>query len=226
VFRHEIPLFQIKVCGITSVSDAETAGRAGADAIGLNFYRQSPRYVEPDLARKIAEAVPLGVARVGVFVNESIDEINRIADHVGLHWIQLHGDEVPEFLEQLVDRRIIRAFRCRDDGLLPVRDYLQNCANLNSQPEAVLLDAYSDNAYGGTGHCIDWEAVAGRQEFVGEIGTILAGGLNPGNVAAAIRTSRATAVDVASGVESKPGVKSPEMVEQFVTQARAAFGEQ
>src|SRR5690554_6596666 len=110
-------LFRTKICGITNVTDACAAVAAGADAIGLNFFPRSPRYIDPILAREIAAALPTGVAKVGVFVNASPAEVREIASAVGLDLIQLHGDEPPELLSEFGHRPLIKAFRCRDsDG--------------------------------------------------------------------------------------------------------------
>jgi phosphoribosylanthranilate isomerase len=230
----EQELFRIKVCGITSQADAEMSVKAGADAIGLNFYPQSPRYVTPQVARDITAMLPTTVARVGVFVNSSLEAVFDVQKAVDLDWIQLHGDELPQFVKELVDAfhetiptartpRILRAFRCRDDGLQPVRDYLDRCAKLGTPLPAVLIDSYSSEAYGGTGHCVDWGTVARREESIGSVPTILAGGLTPNNVREAIEVSQAWGVDVASGVEAEPGVKSQAKVESFVRSAVQAL---
>jgi phosphoribosylanthranilate isomerase len=133
----------IKVCGITNLEDALAAVEAGADALGFNFYRQSPRYIAPDVARRITRQLPSGVMSVGVFVNESKPiDVARIADSAGLTAVQLHGDESPEYCSQLRDRFIIKAVRARDDFEPQiVRDY---------ETDAILLDAYARGARGGT----------------------------------------------------------------------------
>lgn len=231
----ENELFRIKVCGVTSQADAEMSVQAGADAIGLNFYPQSPRYVTPHVARDITAALPTAVARVGVFVNSSLEEVVGVQRTVGLGWVQLHGDELPQFVKELADAfhetitetmptpRILRAFRCRDDGLQPVGEYLDRCSALGIALPAVLIDSYSREAYGGTGHCVDWGTVARREESIGSVPTILAGGLTPDNVQEAIEVSRVWGVDVASGVETKPGIKSAAKVESFVQAAARAL---
>jgi len=191
--------------------------------VGLNFCRESPRYVEPDLAGYIAAELPAGVVRVGLFVNAAAEVVRETFDGVGLDLIQLHGDEPPEFLAELGDRPVLRAFRCRGSDLAPVRQYLDRCRQLACSPKAILLDAYQPGKYGGTGKVVDWNVVASAHEELGPIDIVLAGGLTPENVAAAIQTARPAAVDTASGVESSPGVKDPALTDAFVANARAAF---
>lgn len=216
-------LFRIKICGITSTGDALSAVEAGADAIGLNFYERSPRYIQPNLAREIADCLPANVAKVGVFVNMPAESVSAIADEVGLDYVQLHGDEPPELLTELGDRPVIRAFRCRDSDGRPVLDYLQQCQRLGVRPAAVLLDAYVAGQFGGTGAKLDWAAVNNLQESLKDIPVLLAGGLTADNVAAAIATARPHGVDVASGVEASPGKKDARLVERFVAEAKRAF---
>lgn len=217
-------MIRVKICGITTVEDARMASEAGADALGFNFYQQSPRSVSVEMAVQIAHAIPADVVRVGVFVNETVQSIRRVVEQVGLDQVQLHGDEPPEFLANFVDVSLIRAFRCRDEGWGPVQSYLEQCTKQNVTPAAVLLDAYSANSYGGTGHRLDWHMVADRERSIGDMPTLLAGGLNPDNVGDAITIARPTGVDVASGVETEPGIKSKELVTRFVNASRRAFG--
>lgn len=218
-------MFRVKICGIKTVEDALMASDAGADALGLNFYQHSPRCVSVEDAVRIAEAVPAEICRVGVFVNERADVIRSVVERVGLDWIQLHGDEPPQFLDHFSDIPLIRAFRCRDVGWEPIQSYLKQCCTGSVQPAAILLDAYAANAYGGTGHQLDWDNVARRQRSIGEIPTLLAGGLNVENVGSAISIARPTGVDVASGVEAEPGIKSKELVTRFIAASRKAFDE-
>ena len=216
-------LFSIKICGITTVRDAQIAASAGADAIGLNFYRSSPRYVPAALAFSIARAIPGNVAKVGVFVNTPAKDVSRIASDVGLDQVQLHGDEPPEDLIQLSRLPVIRAFRVRDGDVGPVVRYLACCQQLRCLPAAILLDAFQEGQFGGTGKTIRWESLVGNTDFLGEIPLILAGGLTPDNVAAAIETIAPKAVDTASGVEKQPGEKDETLVRRFVTAARTAL---
>ena len=153
-------------------------------------------------------------------MNATAAEVVRMANELQLNYVQIHGDEPPEYLSQLGNLPVIRAFRCRDDGLAPVEDYLAKC---QSPPAAVLIDAYSAGAYGGTGHVVDWDMLAEQGGAIAGVPLILAGGLTAKNIAAAIETARPTAVDTASGVESSPGKKEPSATQAFVAEARRAF---
>jgi phosphoribosylanthranilate isomerase len=215
-------MFSIKICGITSVADALTVARAGADAIGLNFYAQSPRCVDPTIARQIVEVLPGSVQKVGLFVNAPAAEVCRAFDELGLDLIQLHGDEPPEFLAQLGPRPVMRAFRLGPSSVDPLK-YLDDCRQLGCLPRMMLMDAYVAGQYGGTGGKCDWTIVGRYSAAVGYPPLVLAGGLTPQDVAEAIHTVRPAAVDTASGVESSPGCKDPARVEAFVRAAQAAF---
>jgi phosphoribosylanthranilate isomerase len=216
-------MFQTKICGVTDLHDALCCSEAGADAIGLNFYPASPRCVSLDNARQIARALPAAVAKVGVFVNAPLDEILRISDDVGLDIIQCHGDETPQLIARLAGRPTIKAFRCRGQDTRPVLEFLRRCADLGVRPGAVLIDARCPGLYGGTGQTTDWSAVRELADLLDGVPRILAGGLHPGNVAAAIQAARPDAVDTASGVESSPGRKQPDLVRDFVRHAQDAF---
>lgn len=216
-------MFQVKICGVTNLEDSGCCAEAGADAIGLNFYPPSPRCIGVDLARQIASALPPRVTKVGVFVNASRDEVLRTADRVGLDVIQLHGDEPPQMLAELGERRVLRAFRCVSDDVRPVVEYLRRCEDAGRPPWAVLIDAYQPRAFGGTGHVANWPLVRRLSETLLGVPVVLAGGLRPGNVAAAIEATRPAAVDTASGVESEPGRKDPQCIRDFVGNALEAF---
>jgi phosphoribosylanthranilate isomerase len=216
-------VFHIKICGMTNVEDALTAAQAGADAVGLNFYPPSPRYISPEVARAIAQALPKGIARVGVFVNSGAEEACRLFDDTPLDTIQLHGDEPPEFILQLGNRPVIKTFHLKAGSINHVVAYLERCKNSSISPFMVMIDSQTVGLHGGTGKACDWSAA---RQYVDEIQSpplILAGGLTPENVAEAIRTVRPAAVDVASGVESSPGRKDPAAVVAFVQNARGAF---
>jgi phosphoribosylanthranilate isomerase len=216
-------MFHIKICGITRPEDALAAAAAGADAIGLNFYPRSARFVGTEQARRIAVAVPAGVVRVGVFVNAAADEILQTFDRTPLDLIQLHGDEPPEFLRLLGDRPIVRVFRVGTGGLAAAQEYLARCRVLGVVPRLVLADAAAGRAYGGTGELADWSALRGYPAADWHPPLILAGGLTPDNVADAIRAVRPAGVDTASGVEASPGQKDPELMKRFITAARSAL---
>ena len=201
---------KVKICGITSLEDALMAVEAGADALGFVFFDKSPRHMEPERAARIIAGLPPFVQVVGLFVNAELDFVNATADSCGLDIVQLHGDESPAYC-QLVRRRVMKAFRVRGmESLVPMKDY---------SVAAFLLDAYSPNAYGGTGACFDWDcAVAAKAG--GRI--ILAGGLDPDNVASAVSKVAPYGVDVSSGVELSPGRKDPEKVRRFIQEAKKA----
>ena len=220
-------MFHIKICGITTSDDARTVATAGADAIGLNFYPRSSRYISQETAREIIAVLPAGVVRVGLFVNAEAADVCRLFDTLSLNLIQLHGDEPPEFLTQLGHRPVMKAFRVGGNRLRPVWDYLARCRELKTLPAMVLLDALTETNYGGSGVLADWTAA---REYLADDPKqgknpplVLAGGLTPANVGEAIRTVHPAAVDVASGVESSPGRKDPSAVAAFVQAAREAY---
>lgn len=216
-------MFRVKICGVTDPHDALCCSEAGADAIGLNFYAASPRYVCPEMARQIAQGLPSTVVKVGVFVNAAIEQVLRTCDEVGLDAVQLHGDETPQMLARLGVRPAIKAFRCdgRDSRL--VIEFVRQCQDLGCRPCAVLIDASRPGAYGGTGQTADWPTVRELSGLLGDTPIILAGGLRPDNVVAAIQATRPAAVDTASGVESSPGRKDSNLVREFVHHARDAL---
>lgn len=194
---------RVKICGITNWADARLAVDAGADALGFNFYRPSPRYIEAEAAGRILRRLPRSVVAVGVFVDEPVDAVRRIAGAAGLLVVQLHGRERPSRVRQVAALRpavkVIKAFRVR-------RGF--SAARLASYPEAAafLLDGFRSGVLGGTGARFDW-AVARRAKRYGRI--VLAGGLRAENVAEAVERVHPFAIDVSSGVEARPGKKDP-----------------
>lgn len=216
-------MFRIKICGVTNLDDGLAAADAGADAIGFNFCTRSPRFIEPLAARDIAARLPAGVTRVGVFVNSTTGAIMAAAEQVGLDLIQLHGDEPPEEVLALAPRRVMRAIRAATKNLAEVSRFLERCRQAGADLTAVLADAAVAGQYGGTGERADWEAWSQYASKPRVPPLVLAGGLVAENVADGIAKVRPAAVDVASGVESEPGVKDPEKVKRFVAAARAAF---
>ncbi len=206
----------VKICGITSAQDAQLAVEAGADALGFVFFAMSPRKISVERAAEIARAVPKGVRRVGVFVNESPAEMARVADAVGLDLLQLHGDEPPEALAGLV-RPALKAVRV-GKGFAE-----EEALRYASRAAGLLVDTRlpgETQLPGGTGVPFDWSLVKGLAARVPFL--MLAGGLDPANVAEAIRVVRPHAVDVSSGVEALPGRKDPARVRAFVQAAREA----
>jgi phosphoribosylanthranilate isomerase len=218
-------MFRIKICGITNVSDAQSAVQAGADAVGLNFYPTSPRFITRSLARQIIDVLPREIVKVAVFVNADAKEVCRTFDQLELDLIQLHGDETPEFIAQLGSKPVMRAFRLGPEGLQPIYTYLEACKLLGCVPKRVMIDAFSKGVYGGSGEIADWSICGqySRHEDVPPL--VLAGGLAQSNVAQAIDQVRPAAVDTASGVESSPGRKDPAAVAAFVKAARMAFAD-
>jgi len=201
--------FLIKICGITRPQDAELAVAAGADIIGLNFWGGSKRFVTDDQARAIIAVIPPGVRKVGVFVNAHPLVVTETVDDLQLDHVQLHGDEIAATWNWLRPDQIIRAVRVRDDASL------KEAADW--QASLFLYDAFAEG-YGGSGKRAPWNVVAAgaRRPF------LIAGGLNPTNVADAIRATRPDGVDVSSGVESAPGIKDTRKVRAFINKARAA----
>ncbi len=218
--------FQIKICGITSVVDARMVVEAGADAIGLNFYSKSPRAISLDAAHAVAEAIGDQACRVGVFVNASPETIHDYCKRVPLDAIQLHGDEPAGFRDKCpVHLPVIRALRIESEGLAPFSDFIHPWKSLSGilSPEAVLVDARTQSAYGGTGVVADWQRLIDHATHLEGLPLILAGGLTPENISEAIAKVRPAAVDTASGVESAPGKKDPQQVANFVAAAQRAF---
>jgi phosphoribosylanthranilate isomerase len=201
---------RVKICGITNLEDALFAADARADALGFVFYAESPRCITPDRAREIILRLPPFVAKVGVFVNEELDRVREIMAHCHLDYAQLHGDEPPEQVAALASRAI-KAVRVRSAA------DIERLAQY--QAIAYLLDTYHPTKHGGTGEAFDWE-LAVEAKSHGPI--ILAGGLTPENVAAAIKRVHPYAVDVSSGVEAAPGIKDHQKVQRFIIAAKGA----
>ena len=203
------PQVKVKICGMTQLKDAAFAVEQGADAVGFIFYNKSPRSVTMKAARDIILKLPPLVDTVGVFVNESFDRINKIANYCGLDLVQLHGEESPVFCRK-IQRRVIKAFRVKD---------LQSIKQLEKYSvSGYLLDTFSDNLHGGTGKIFDWNLALPAKKM-GPV--ILAGGLTARNILQAIRQARPYGVDVCSGVEKLPGVKDPEKVRAFLKNIRS-----
>ena len=204
----------VKVCGITSVEDGLLAARAGADAVGLVFWPRSPRAVDLETARRIADALPPFVSRVGVFVDADRETLARTAEAVGLDVLQLHGEEPPETLAGL-PRRVIKAVRV-GESFRP-----EEALRYEGHVSGILLDTKVEGgAPGGTGQSFDWTRVRAVREAVSFL--MVAGGLTPDNVRRAVTALRPDAVDVSSGVESAPGRKDPDKVKAFIDAVRNA----
>jgi phosphoribosylanthranilate isomerase len=210
---------RIKICGVTRVRDAEDAAQLGADAVGLNFYQPSPRHVEPALVPSILRALPPFVEPVGVFVNEPLRAVCATAQQLGItRLVQWHGDR--HEVCDVFPHRLICAFQVRERShLAAVARHLDACRAQGHVPAAILVDAQVPGQYGGTGQVVPWDLLA---EFQPGVPLVLAGGLTPENVAESIRRVRPHGVDVASGVESSPGVKDLEKMRRFIANVREA----
>lgn len=206
-------MVRVKICGITNVEDALLACDLGADAIGLNFYGKSPRCISPSTASKIIRKLPPFVASVGVFVNWQAAPVTALAKALGLSGAQLHGDEPPKLVGEIAKKiSVIKALHVGKGSALP--DFAKYRG-----ATAFLLDAPHSGQYGGTGHTTDWSFAhaAAKSHRI-----LLAGGLTPENVAEAILAVCPYAVDVTSGVESKPGKKDPGKLRAFFDEVARA----
>jgi phosphoribosylanthranilate isomerase len=202
----------VKVCGITTAEDAQMAVRAGADALGFVFWSGSPRVVDAERVRAITADLPPFVLRVGVFVDAGRDQLCRTADRAGLDLLQLHGSEPPEALLDL-NRRVIKALRV-GPGFAP-----EQARRYQGRAAGLLLDTLTTDAPGGTGRPFDWSLARAVRTAGGFL--MLAGGLNAGNVAAAIEAVGPDGVDVSSGVEASPGRKDEAKVRAFLEAVRS-----
>jgi phosphoribosylanthranilate isomerase len=199
---------KVKICGITNYEDAKFCLDAGADMLGFNFYEKSSRYIEPGKAFEIINKLPGFVDIAGVFVNPDIDLIKEVAQDGLVNWVQLHGDEEPGFCDMIHwdNVRTMKAIRVKDEeDIKRMDDY---------HTDAILLDSYSDELYGGTGKRFDWELldVLTRRIY-------LAGGIGPENAANAVRTG-VYGIDVCSMVEAEPGKKDHEKVSKLFDAVR------
>ena len=196
-------MIAVKICGITSLKDAEMAVNYSVSAIGMIFCPDSSRYVDPTEVEQWIERIPDSVKKVGVFVNEQIDTINNITRQLKLEFIQLHGDESPEFCNGII-RPVIKVFRVGDDfDAIVLNGY---------DVHGFLFDTYKKGNPGGTGTRFNWDLIANLKT---ETPIILSGGLTPENVLNGIEAVNPAAVDVNSGVESVPGVKDEEKIKEL-----------
>jgi phosphoribosylanthranilate isomerase len=203
-------MVKAKVCGITTPEDALTAANSGADAVGLVF-AESPRKLSVEQAREVANTLPDGVLKVGVFVDEEPEEVLRVVREVGLDYAQLHGDESPETVTFLRGEgvKVIKALRVRGAGSLAAMD--------KYEADLFLLDAWSEKARGGTGERFDWEVA---KSYGGRGNILVSGGLTPENVREAIQFFEPYGVDASSSLEDAPGKKNGERVRRFVSAAK------
>lgn len=201
---------RVKICGITSAEDATAAVEAGADALGFVFVPGTPRLIHPEAAERIVAGLPPFITTVGVFVDQSLDEVLRIAARCNLQAVQLHGDESEDFSRR-IPIKVIKAVRVRDAESLRL---------LPTYPaHAFLLDAFVEGQPGGTGTAIPWDLAL---QAKGHVRIILSGGLRPDTVGLAVRRVRPYGVDVSSGVEVRPGRKDHQKVREFIAAVRQA----
>ena len=188
-------IVKVKICGITNYKDAVAAMDMGADLLGFNFYPESPRYVTPEKAESIINKLPGFIDTAGVFVNASVEQIHEINSVCHLDWVQLHGDEAPEFCRSLLSHNVktMKAIRVKDQADIEKAD--------SYFTDAVLLDAFDPDKYGGTGLTFDWNIIGHISKRV-----FLAGGINPDNAADAVKLG-VYGIDVCSGIEAEPGKK-------------------
>jgi phosphoribosylanthranilate isomerase len=196
-------IVKVKICGITNYQDALAAMDMGADLLGFNFYPKSPRYITPEKAEEIINKLPGFIDIAGVFVNATIEKINDTVNTCQLDWIQLHGDEDPEFcrLFQSHNVKIMKAIRVKNQTDIDNAEIFFT--------DAILLDAFDPQKYGGTGLTFDWN-------IIGHIGkrVFLAGGINPDNAAKAVDLG-VYGIDVCSGIESEPGKKDHKKMKEL-----------
>lgn len=203
---------KVKICGITNSEDALAAVDLGADMLGFNFYEKSPRYIPYEQAIQIIKKIPTSIDTVGVFVNPTPTELKRIVEGGFLNWIQLHGDETPEFCRSLTwtNARLIKAIRVRTaEDIQKAYEY---------PVDAIMLDSYDKNLYGGTGKPFDWSLIGNLHRRL-----FLAGGINPDNAVQAIQIG-IYCIDVCSGIESAPGKKDYIKMKQLFDNIHQATG--
>jgi len=205
-------IVKVKICGLTSYEDAAAAMKMGADLLGFNFYPKSPRYISPEKAAQIISKLPAFIDIVGVFVNSSLEEIRGTIDQCQLNWVQLHGDESPQFCRELLWHNVktMKAMRVKDKSdIKKADDYFT---------DAILLDAFHAGKYGGTGLTFDWNIIGHITKRV-----FLAGGINPDNAARAVRVG-VYGIDVCSGIEAQPGKKDHKKMKKLFENIRHLRG--
>ncbi len=205
-------IVKVKICGLTSYEDAAAAMKMGADLLGFNFYPKSPRYISPEKAAQIIGKLPAFIDIVGVFVNSSLEEIRDTIDQCQLNWVQLHGDESPQFCGGLLWHNVktMKAIRVKDQSDI---DRAQSYFT-----DAILLDAFNPQKYGGTGLTFDWNIIGHITKRV-----FLAGGINPDNAAKAVKLG-VYGIDVCSGIEAQPGKKDHKKMKKLFDNIRHLRG--
>jgi len=201
-------IVKVKICGITNYEDAAAALDLGADLLGFNFYPESPRFIPPDKAVQIINKLPAFIDLAGIFVNASVDQIHETINLCQLDWVQLHGDETPEFCNEFLSHniKVMKALRVKEQAdIEKADDYFT---------DAILLDAFDPEKYGGTGLTFDWN-------IIGHIGkrVFLAGGINPDNAVEAVKLG-VYGIDVCSGIEAEPGKKDHQKMKKLFENIR------
>ena len=218
--------FRIKICGVKRAADLAWLADSGADAVGLNFVRTSVRSLKIDPGREmVKQAQGLGLKTVAVLMNPNVDELRKFLSTVPVDFIQLHGEELPELLDEMPSVQVIKAISWsgrREEKHL-ARQWLESDAAGRGQLSGYLVDAFAPGVGGGTGRTARWDLLTSRPTCFGDIPILLAGGLTPANVAEAIQTTHCAGVDTASGVESSPGCKDESLVREFVQAANESF---
>jgi phosphoribosylanthranilate isomerase len=216
-------LFQVKICGITRLCDLDAVCEAGADAVGINLVPGSPRCVSITLAQELCRyAHLLGLQSVLVTMNASMQELDHLVTQIRPDVVQLHGQEVPESLpESMSQYPIVKALSWT--GRESEAELAQQWLDAGREELSFLVDAYAPGVGGGTGKVARWDLLCPRPTVLRHVPMLLAGGLVPGNVATAIATTACDGVDTASGVETSPGIKDPELIQKFTTAALNAF---
>jgi phosphoribosylanthranilate isomerase len=205
-------IVKVKICGLTNYDDAVAAMDMGADLLGFNFYPKSPRYVAPEKAESIINKLPGFIDTAGVFVNASVEHIHETNAVCHLDWVQLHGDEDPEFCRSLLTHNVktMKAIRVKDQKDIESAE--------NFFTDAVLLDAFDPDKYGGTGLTFDWNIIGHISKRV-----FLAGGINPDNAEAAVKLG-VYGIDVCSGIEAEPGKKDHKKMQKLFDNIRYVRG--
>jgi phosphoribosylanthranilate isomerase len=205
-------IVKVKICGLTNYEDASAAMDMGADLLGFNFYPKSPRYVAPEKALAIINKLPGFIDIAGVFVNSSFEQIRKVLSLCQLNWVQLHGDEDPQFCGQFLSLnvRTMKAIRVKDQADIKSADSFFT--------DAILLDAFDPEKYGGTGLKFDWNIIGHIDKRI-----FLAGGINPDNAADAVKLG-VYGIDVCSGIEAEPGRKDHKKMKKLFENIRHLRG--
>lgn len=199
---------KVKICGITNLEDARFASGALADYLGFIFYPESPRYIEPAKAGAINNWIE-GPLKVGVFVNQPLDDVNRIVKETGIDIVQLHGNESPEYCS-LIEYPIIKALHISEKT--SISDLRKKISEYSSDVDYLLFDTKISGQWGGTGKVFDWNLL---ESISNEIPFFLSGGLNAGNIKKSIEVVHPNVVDLSSGIEESPGLKDFDKIEEF-----------